>query len=80
MKSLWRTMLLLTLLMWGVGQVSAGNCPWTPPNPHDYRYDMSLYLKVTLHDTEIIYDNYTVGAFIGDGGVLPRHRRDLGFR
>ena len=69
MKSLWRTMLLLTLLMWGVGQASAGNCPWTPPNPHDYRYDMSLYLKVMLHDAEINYGDYTVGAFIGDDGA-----------
>ena len=47
-------------------QGSAANAaPWSI-NPHDYRYDMSLYLSFTLDNLQLNYNDYSFGAFIGD--------------
>lgn len=38
---------------------------WTV-DAHDYRYDMSMYASFTLSDTQLDYDDYTFGAFVGE--------------
>ncbi len=47
----------------GVGAFAS--TPWTV-NPSDYRYDMSLYLDVSLAADKMDYSQYDVAAFSGD--------------
>ncbi len=57
---------IITLLMTVICGVGASALtPWTV-NPSDYRYDMSLYLKVALASDEMDYSLYDVGVFVGD--------------
>ena len=54
---------LLMLILTGAG--AQASTPWEV-NPGDYRYDMSLYMDVTLSGAPLDYSAYQVGAFVGD--------------
>lgn len=42
----------------------AQDCHWSV-NPYDYKYDMTVYAKLIIDDTDVSdYSNYDVGAFI----------------
>ena len=36
-------------------------------NPYDYKYDMTVYARLTLDETEVTdFSNYEIAAFVGD--------------
>lgn len=55
---------LLGILMLFQGAASFA-APWSV-DPHDYRYDMSLYMSFSLSGTQLNYNDYTFGAFINN--------------
>ena len=57
--------ILLAVSLMPVKSSAQQTCPWEV-NPHDYQYDMSLYLGCRLDLTDLDSDRYTVGAFVGE--------------
>ena len=72
-KSLWLLIATLLLSVFGArAQNSGSEAPWTV-NPHDYKYDMTLYANIVFDGTPITdFSHYEVGAFVGDGCRRPR--------
>ena len=66
-KSLWLLIATLLLSVFGArAQDSGSEAPWTV-NPHDYKYDMTLYANIVFDGTPITdFSHYQVGAFVGD--------------
>ena len=66
-KSLWLLIATLLLSVFGArAQNSGSEAPWTV-NPHDYKYDMTLYANIVFDGTPITdFSHYEVGAFVGD--------------
>ena len=66
-KSLWLLIATLLLSVFGArAQNSGSEAPWTV-NPHDYKYDMTLYANIVFDGTPITdFSHYQVGAFVGD--------------
>ena len=66
-KSLWLLIATLLLSVFGArAQNSGSDAPWTV-NPHDYKYDMTLYANIVFDGTPITdFSHYQVGAFVGD--------------
>ena len=66
-KSLWLLIATLLLSVFGArAQDSGSEAPWTV-NPHDYKYDMTLYANIVFDGTPITdFSHYEVGAFVGD--------------
>ena len=66
-KSLWLLIATLLLSVFGArAQDSGSDAPWTV-NPHDYKYDMTLYANIVFDGTPITdFSHYQVGAFVGD--------------
>ncbi len=61
-----KTIFILLAVSLMPGKSSAQQtCPWEV-DPHDYQYDMSLYLGCRLDLTDLDLDRYTVGAFVGE--------------
>ena len=66
-KSLWLLIATLLLSVFGArAQNSGSEAPWTV-NPHDYKYDMTLYANIVFDGTPITdFSHYQVGAFVGN--------------
>ena len=66
-KSLWLLIATLLLSVFGArAQDSGSDATWTV-NPHDYKYDMTLYANIVFDGTPITdFSHYQVGAFVGD--------------
>ena len=70
MKKKFRNFLGLIILVCGVlGGVAEANAAtpsgWTV-NPHDFRYDMSIWMDCKLDGSSLDYSRFVVAAFIGN--------------
>ena len=65
---LWLLAITLLLSVFGARAQSSGSegATWTV-NPHDYKYDMTLYTSIELDGEPVTdYSQYQVGAFVGN--------------
>ena len=66
-KSLWLLVITLLFSVFSTrAQSSGSNIPWTV-NPHDYKYDMTLYASIKLDGKPVTdFSHYQVAAFVNN--------------